>query len=120
MSRGLVVSQVVMCTLLLMLAGVFLRSLHNLRGQETGYREDRLLVADVAPPRELPEARRDQMIEELRARVAALPGVEVGRLQPRWPDCPAAPLNTGSAFPVAPMVRRMRRLRSNSGSRRAS
>ena len=76
-SRGLVVSQVVMCTLLLMLAGVFLRSLNNLRGQETGYREDQLLVADVAPPRELPEARRDQMIEELRARIAALPGVEV-------------------------------------------
>ena len=75
-SRGLVVSQVVMCTLLLMLAGVFLRSLNNLRGQETGYREDQLLVADVAPPRELPEARRDQMIEELRARIAALPGVE--------------------------------------------
>jgi putative ABC transport system permease protein len=77
LSRGLLVSQVVMCTLLLTLAGVFLRSLQNLRGQETGYREDRLLVADVQPPREYPEDRRDQLIEELRARAAALPGVEI-------------------------------------------
>jgi len=77
MSRSLIVSQVVMCTLLLMLAGVFLRSLQNLRGQDTGYQEDRLLVSDVEPPREFSEDRRDQLIEELRARVAALPGVQI-------------------------------------------
>jgi predicted permease len=80
LSRGLLVSQVVMCTALLIVAGVFLRTLENLRGQDAGYREDRLLVADVEPPREYPEARRDQLIEELRLRAAALPGVETAAL----------------------------------------
>ncbi len=66
-----------MCTVLLVVAGVFLRTLQNLRGQEAGYLEDRLLVADVGFPREYPEVRRDQLIEELRTRAAALPGVEI-------------------------------------------
>jgi predicted permease len=77
LSRGLLVSQVVMCTALLVLAGVMLRSLQNLRSQDAGYREDGLLVAEVQPPFEYPEDRRDQMIEELRVRAAALPGVQI-------------------------------------------
>jgi predicted permease len=76
MSRGLVVGQVVMCTLLLMIAGVFLRSLQNLRGQDAGYQEDHLLVADVKGPEEYTEERRDQLIEDLRARASSLPGVQ--------------------------------------------
>jgi len=77
LSRGLLVGQVAMCTALLIVAGVFLRTLHNLRGQEAGYLEDRLLVADIGFPRAYPEARRDQLIEELRTRAVALPGVEI-------------------------------------------
>jgi predicted permease len=77
LSRGLIVGQVVLCTTLLVVAGVFLRTLHNLRGQETGYREDRLLVADTWFPREYGEEIRDRLVEELRARAEALPGVEV-------------------------------------------
>ena len=77
LSRGLLVSQVVMCTALLLLAGVMLRSLQHLRSQDAGYREEGLLVAEVQPPFEYPEERRDQMIEQLRARAAALPGVEI-------------------------------------------
>jgi putative ABC transport system permease protein len=76
LSRSLLVGQIVMCTALLVVAGVFLRTLQNLRGQDAGYREDRLLVADVGFPREYPEVRRDQLIEELRARTAGLPAVE--------------------------------------------
>jgi predicted permease len=66
-----------MCTVLLMIAGVFLRSVQNLRGQESGYREDGLLVADLAFPFEYGEVRRDQLVEELRSRAEALPGVEI-------------------------------------------
>ena len=77
LSRGLLVSQVVMCTALLLLAGVMLRSLQHLRSQDAGYREEGLLVADVQPPFEYPEDRRDRLIEELRARAEALPGVEI-------------------------------------------
>jgi predicted permease len=77
LTRGLLVSQVVMCTTLLIVASVFLRTLENLRGQDAGYREARLLVADVGFPRDYPANRRDQLIAELHARVAALPAVEI-------------------------------------------
>ncbi len=75
-SRGLVVFEVVLCTLLVIVAGVFLRTVHNLRGQDAGYLEDRLLVAEVQPPFAYPEPRRDALIEELRRQVERLPGVE--------------------------------------------
>ncbi|HSC28570.1 MAG TPA: ABC transporter permease [Vicinamibacterales bacterium] len=74
--RGLLVSQVAMCTALLIVAGVFLRTLQNLRGQDAGYIEDRLLVADVRPPG-TDDDQRDEKLELLRDRIAALPGVEV-------------------------------------------
>ena len=77
LGRALLTSQIVMCTALLVVSAVFLRSLQNLRGQDAGYREDQLVVADVQPPFEYTEERRDQLIEELRARLAALPQVEV-------------------------------------------
>ena len=76
-SRGLLVGQVLMCTTLLVVASAFVRTVENLRSQEAGYREDQLLVADVGFPRDYSEARRDSLIEDLRTRVAALPGVEV-------------------------------------------
>jgi predicted permease len=76
-SQGLVVSQVVMCTALLVVAGVFVRSVQNLRSQDAGYLEDRLVVADVEFPRGYPEPRRDQLIEELRTRAESLPGVDM-------------------------------------------
>lgn len=77
LSRSLLVGQVVMCTALLVVAAVFVRTLTNLRGQEAGYREDRLLVADVEFPRTYSETRRDQLIEELRDRASGLSGVQV-------------------------------------------
>jgi putative ABC transport system permease protein len=75
-SRGLIVTEIAICSLLLMVAGVFLRTVVNLRGQDGGYREAQLLVADLGFPRAYTEQRRDQLIEEMRWRVAALPDVE--------------------------------------------
>lgn len=77
LSRTLLVGQVVMCTGLLVLAAGFVRSLTNLRGQEAGYREDALLVADLEFPRAYSEGSRDQLIQELHGRASGLPGVEV-------------------------------------------
>ncbi len=77
LGRTLIVGQVVLSTALLIVAGVFVRTLANLRGQDAGYVEDRLLVADVEPPRQLDDDRRDVLLEELRSRLATLPGVEV-------------------------------------------
>jgi predicted permease len=76
LSRGLLVGQVVLCTALLTLSGVFLHTLQKLRGQDSGYSEEHLLVADVQPPRQVAEAERDRLIEAFRARVATLPSVE--------------------------------------------
>jgi len=76
MTRGLLVSQVVMCTALLIVSGVFLRTLQNLRGQDAGYREERLLVADIGFPRAYPENRRDELIEAIVARITAMPAVQ--------------------------------------------
>jgi predicted permease len=84
MSRGLLVGEVAMCTLLLVVAGVFLRSLHNLVSQDAGYNERGLLVADVVGfPFEYTVERRDQLFEELRSRIAALPGVEAASFSHR-------------------------------------
>jgi putative ABC transport system permease protein len=74
-TRSLIVGEIAICSLLLMLAGVFLRSVQNLRGQDAGYTEQQLLVADVAFPFEYGDERRDVLIDELQARVGALPGV---------------------------------------------
>lgn len=76
-SRSLIVGEIAACTILLMLAGVLLQSVQNLRGQDAGYVEEQLLVADVAFPSEHGEQRRDLQLEELRTRIAALPGVQV-------------------------------------------
>ena len=75
--RCLIAGQVAICALLLGVAGVFIQTVENLRSQRTGYVEDGLLVADVQPPFEYGEERRDQLLEELRQRAAGLPGVAV-------------------------------------------
>jgi predicted permease len=77
MSRGLLVSEMAMCTLLIIVAGLFARTVQNLRWQNTGYQEDRLLVADIRFPVTYSEEKRDQLLEELQLRAADLPGVEV-------------------------------------------
>ena len=77
LGRALLVGQIVLCTALLIVAGVLVRTLGNLRGQDAGYVEDRLLVADVQPPRTLDDDPRDVLLEELRRRIEALPGVDI-------------------------------------------
>jgi len=74
-NRGLVVGQVAMCSLLLMLSGVFLRTVQNLRGQDAGYEERHLLSAELGCPRGHGEDRCNRAFEDIRARAAAIPGV---------------------------------------------
>jgi predicted permease len=79
--RSLVISQVALSLLLLVVAGLFLRSLQNLRGQELGFRPEGVLAASIDPQgggytsEELPGLYRD-LVE----RLEALPGVDSASL----------------------------------------
>jgi predicted permease len=79
--KGLVISQVALSLLLLIVAGLFLRSLRNLRNQELGFRPEGVFVAQIDPqgggyaPEQLPGLYRD-LIE----RLEALPGVDAASL----------------------------------------
>jgi len=79
--RGLVISQVALSLLLLVVAGLFLRSLQNLRDQELGFRSEGVLLVDIDPrgggysEEQLPGLYRD-----LVDGVEALPGVDSASL----------------------------------------
>ncbi len=76
--KGLVVAQMALTLVLLVAAGLFARSLQNLRGVDLGVQPDRLIGFAVAP--ELngynPE-RTAQFVTGLAGVLAALPGVEI-------------------------------------------
>ena len=75
--KALVVAQVVLSLLLLVGAGLFVRTLQNLRDIDTGFRRDRTLIVDVDPSRNGYKGQRlRDFYERLRAGVERLPGVE--------------------------------------------
>jgi predicted permease len=84
--RALVVSQVASCVLLLFGAGLFVRSLQKLDGQDTGFDRERVLMLRVEPrgsdQRGIPGtvARLDRTYRELLQRVEAIPGVRSASL----------------------------------------
>jgi predicted permease len=74
--KGLVVAQVALSLLLLIGAGLFTRSLMNLRSLNPGFRPDQLLAFTVDPSLngyDLP--RRFAMLEQIREEVSVVPGV---------------------------------------------
>ena len=73
----LLVTQVALSVVLLFGAGLFVRSLRNVRAIDLGFDADRLLMASVDLPREgYTTERRNALYKEMMARVAALPGIE--------------------------------------------
>lgn len=90
--RGLVVMQVALSLLLLIGAGMFVRSLRNLNQLEAGFHKENLLLVDIDPSRNGYKGQRlRDYYENLRARVAAVPGVRsvaLGSITPlsgsRW------------------------------------
>jgi predicted permease len=74
--RGLVVAQVSLSLLLLVGAGLFARSLHNLRRLEPGFEADRLLVFSVDPPLAgYDRVRVGAFAKRLQEELRAVPGV---------------------------------------------
>ncbi|MFL6212372.1 MAG: ABC transporter permease [Blastocatellia bacterium] len=75
--KGLVVSQVVLTTVLLVGAGLFARSLNNLNKLDLGLRPDQLIEFSIEPQLNGYSPQRTiAFFDELHQRLAALPGVE--------------------------------------------
>ena len=74
--RGLVVAQVAMSMLLLAGAGLFARSLYNLRAVDPGFDVERLLIFSVDPTLSgYSTSRAQRLFEDLQREIAAVPGV---------------------------------------------
>lgn len=92
--KGLVVTQVALSLLLLIGAGLFVRSLVNLQTADAGFRKEHLLLVDTSPDRAGYKGQRlRDYYERLRERAEALPGVRtatLARITPlggsRWND----------------------------------
>jgi predicted permease len=75
--NGLVVAQVALSLLLLIGAGLFVRSLEKLRDIEPGFRRDHTVIVTVDPGRNGYTGQRlRDFYERLRAQVSGLPGVQ--------------------------------------------
>jgi predicted permease len=77
MGKGLVVLQVALSTILLMGAGLFVRTLINLSNTPIGFRTDHLLLFKLNPPRtRYTDAQMVTLYRQLEDQFAAIPGVQ--------------------------------------------
>ncbi len=75
--RSLIGFQIALSTLLVIGAGLFLRTLANLNNVHVGFRTDHLLLAEIDPPQKLYPAGKDVALHtRLLESIAATPGVE--------------------------------------------
>jgi predicted permease len=74
--KALVVAQVSLCVLLLVAAGLFVRTLANLRSVNPGIQANGLLLFGISPPKQRYPAPKDiEVLHELEQRIEAVPGV---------------------------------------------
>jgi putative ABC transport system permease protein len=75
--RGMVVAQVALTLVLLIGAGLLLRTFYRLRGLDVGFRADNVLTAQIRLPRNkyLDHTKREAFYQQTLERVRALPGV---------------------------------------------
>lgn len=75
--RALVAVQVSLCVLLLVAAGLFVRTLANLRSVNPGFQANGLLLFGISPPKQRYPAPKDiEVLHQVEQRVEAVPGVE--------------------------------------------
>ena len=77
---ALVVADVALALILLIGAGLMIRSLSQIRSFDAGFRAGNLLALTFEPPDGTPEARRLQVKQEILDRAASLPGVRSAAL----------------------------------------
>jgi len=96
--KGLVVSQVALSMLLLIVSGLFVRTLANLHAIDYGYRPDRVLLFTMKPQVELyPPQQIQRMTADLVRRVSLVPGVRSAAIAEEGP--------LGSRGPGSTMIR---------------
>jgi predicted permease len=80
-AKSLVIFQVCLSVLLLIGAGLFIRTLNNLKSAHLGFRPEHILLFDLDPPdtRYSRESRR-KLYEQIEERIAAIPGVQSSSL----------------------------------------
>ena len=75
-NRIMLIGQLVVCAILMFGAGLLLRTVINLRTQDLGYERDVLLIPiEAERPGRPPEAA-SALVEDLRQRIATIPGVQ--------------------------------------------
>jgi putative ABC transport system permease protein len=80
LNQSLVVGQVALSLALLVGAGLFIRTLEKLKGQDAGFDPENVLVFSLDSTTKLDAARRSRLNKELLARLGALPGVRAASL----------------------------------------
>jgi predicted permease len=75
--KGLIIVQVALCTLLLVSAGLFVRTFTSLTRLDPGFNKRGLLLFTIEPPQQRYPAPKDvEVLHRIEERVATLPGVE--------------------------------------------
>jgi predicted permease len=75
--KGLVIAQVSLCMLLLVSAGLFVRTLANLNAINPGFNKKSLLLFTIEPPTQrYPAPKNVEILHRIEDRIASLPGVE--------------------------------------------
>jgi predicted permease len=81
--KAIVSFQIALSTLLVLGAGLFLRTLIRLNSVDIGFKAENLLLFEISPPaRRYPAPKDVQLHQQLEQRIAALPGVE--HVAPGW------------------------------------
>jgi predicted permease len=76
LGKGLVITQIALSMVLLIGAGLFVRTLVNLSRTTLGFRSDRLLLFELDPPRTRYSGKQMTMVyRQLEEKIAAIPGV---------------------------------------------
>jgi predicted permease len=81
--KAVVAFQIALSTLLVLGAGLFLRTMVKLDSVDVGFKADHLLLFEISPPaRRYPAPKDVQLHQQLERRFAAVPGVE--QVAPGW------------------------------------
>jgi predicted permease len=79
--KALIIVQVSLCMLLLVSAGLFVRTLANLRSIDPGFNKNGLLLFTLEPPAlRYPAPKNVEILHRIEDRIASLPGVESATL----------------------------------------